>query len=61
MLYSVFELFANNAKRNQILMIRNLIFKIKETFNNEFDALLLQRQSSVDIINDKNKRIAEIY
>lgn len=55
------ELFSNNAKRNQIIMIKNIIFKIKGCFNKEFDKMMHFRQQQVEIINEKNKRIAEIY
>lgn len=41
-------------------MMQAVIIKIKETFNKEFNKLLKYRQSQNEIINDKNKRIAEI-
>ena len=55
------ELFSSNSKRNQISMLKNIIFKIKSCFNKEFDKMLHFRQQQVEIINEKNKRIAEIY
>lgn len=60
LLYTAFELFSNNAKRNQILMMQNLIVKIKEAFNKEFEKLMKYRQNQNEMINDKNKRIVEI-
>lgn len=45
LLYSSFELFSDNAKRNQIIMMQNLIIKIKEAFNKEFNKLMKLRQS----------------
>lgn len=51
----------NNRKRNQIIIIKDLIFKIKEKFNKEFEALSVERQRLVDNINEKNTRIKEIY
>lgn len=44
-LYGAFELFTENRKRNQIIMIENVIFKIKDTFNNEFEKMMSQRQN----------------
>lgn len=61
LLYNSMELFTNNAKRNQIVMLKNIIFKIKKCFNKEFDKMLQFRQQQVEIINEKNKRIIEIY
>lgn len=37
LLYNAMELFSSNSKKNQVLMIKNIIFKIKEAFNKEFD------------------------
>lgn len=38
-------------------MMQNLIIKIKEQFNKEFNKLLKFRQNQNEMINDKNKRI----
>jgi len=51
----------NNRKRNQIIIIKDLIFKIKEKFNKEFEFLSHERQRLIDTINEKNTRIKEIY
>ncbi|EAR97028.3 hypothetical protein TTHERM_00196190 (macronuclear) [Tetrahymena thermophila SB210] len=59
-LYGAFELFTNNRKRNQIIILQNIIFKVKEEFNKEFDKMMQQRQVQVDMIAEKNKRIQEI-
>lgn len=36
-LYGALELFTNNRKRNQIKLLHNIIFQIKEEFNKEFE------------------------
>lgn len=54
------DLFTNNRKRNQIILLQNIIFKIKEEFNKEFDKMTSSRQVQVDMIVEKNKRIEEI-
>jgi hypothetical protein len=56
----VFELFSNNRKRNQMVLIGNIIFNIKRAFNVEFEKAMQGRQSELDNINERNKRIAEI-
>jgi len=60
-LYGAFELVTNNRKRSQILIMKDLIFKIKERFNKEFEALSHERQRLIDMVNEKNNRIREIY
>jgi len=41
-------------------MTNDIIFKIKEEFNKEFDKMQTQRTSLVDQLSEKNKRIEEI-
>lgn len=57
LLYNSFELYSDNAKRNQIVMMKHMIIRIKETFNKEFEKIMKLRQNQSDLINDKNKRI----
>lgn len=59
-LYGALDLFTNNRKRNQIILLHNVVFRIKEEFNKEFDKTMVQRQQQLDNLNDKNKRIDEI-
>jgi len=42
-LYGSLELFTNNRKRNQIVLIHNIIFCVKEEFNKEFDKMMVFR------------------
>ena len=60
LLYSSFELYSDNAKINQIILMQNVILKIKEVFNKDFNKLMKYRQNQNELINDKNKRIIEI-
>lgn len=46
-LYGAFELFTNNRKRNQIYFIQNIIYKIKQEFNKEFEAVVQLRITQV--------------
>lgn len=41
--------------------MKDLIFKIKERFNKEFENLSHERQRLIDMVNEKNNRIREIY
>ena len=41
--------------------MKDLIFKIKERFNKEFESLSHERQRLIDMVNEKNNRIREIY
>jgi len=59
-LYTAFDLFTNVRRRNQIIIIQSIIYRIKQEFNTEFESLMAQRVNSVDFINEKNKRIQEI-
>jgi hypothetical protein len=59
-LYGALELFTHNRKRNQIVMLQDIIFRIKESFNKEFEDLMKKRQNQIDAIGEKNKRIIEI-
>lgn len=59
-LYSQLELYSNNQKRNQIIMIQNIIHSIKEEFNIEFELASKQRMQQIESIVEKNKRMLEI-
>jgi hypothetical protein len=59
-LYGAFDLISNNRKRTQIVILKDLIFRIKEKFNKEFDDLVNSRQNQCEVINEKNNRIKEI-
>ena len=41
-------------------LLGNITFSIKRMFNLEFEKIMQQRQSEVDNINERNKRISEI-
>eukprot|EP00825_Cyclidium_porcatum_P004670 TRINITY_DN1220_c0_g1_i2.p1 TRINITY_DN1220_c0_g1~~TRINITY_DN1220_c0_g1_i2.p1 ORF type:complete len:1061 (-),score=222.02 TRINITY_DN1220_c0_g1_i2:1563-4745(-) len=59
-LYGALELYSNNRKRNQIVLLNNIIFRVKEEFNQEFGKVLQFRNNSLDNVIEKNKRISEI-
>ena len=39
-IYGSFELFTNNRKRSQIILLNNIIFSIKRAFNVEFEKMM---------------------
>ncbi|XP_052771525.1 cilia- and flagella-associated protein 43-like isoform X3 [Mya arenaria] len=58
--YSQFELHAREQKVNQIVLLEDAIFRIKNLFNKEFDELFLKKEQEIGKITDKNKRIKKI-
>lgn len=60
MLYGAYELFTPTRKRNQCILIKNVILKLKQDFNREFESLLNFRNTQLDLIGEKNQKIKEI-
>ena len=50
-IYGSFELFTNNRKKSQKIILRELLFKIKEKFNKEFESIIALRTQQVNIVN----------
>lgn len=42
-IYGSFELFSGNRKRNQMILLNNIIFSIKRQFNIEFEKMMQAR------------------
>ncbi|GAA6112213.1 cilia- and flagella-associated protein 43-like, partial [Tachysurus ichikawai] len=59
-LYSQFSLCTKDQKINQIILIQDLIYKVKTAFNTEFEAVYKQKEQEISRIREKNKHIAEI-
>ncbi|XP_060727401.1 cilia- and flagella-associated protein 43 [Tachysurus vachellii] len=59
-LYSQFSLCTKDQKINQIILIQDVIYKVKTAFNTEFEAVYKQKEQEISRIRDKNKHIAEI-
>ncbi|XP_060780955.1 cilia- and flagella-associated protein 43 [Neoarius graeffei] len=59
-LYNQFSLHTRAQKMNQIILIQDVIYKVKTAFNNEFEAVYKQKEQEISRIRDKNKRITEI-
>ncbi|XP_027030839.2 cilia- and flagella-associated protein 43-like [Tachysurus fulvidraco] len=59
-LYSQFSMCTKDQKINQIILIQDVIYKVKTAFNTEFEAVYKQKEQEISRIRDKNKHIAEI-
>ncbi|KAF4090507.1 hypothetical protein AMELA_G00052090 [Ameiurus melas] len=59
-LYSQFSLHTRDQKLNQIILLQDVIYKVKTAFNIEFEAVYKQKKQEISRIRDKNKRITEI-
>ncbi|KAG2463071.1 CFA43 protein, partial [Polypterus senegalus] len=59
-LYSQFVLNTKEQKINQVILLKDVIYRIKESFNKEFDAVYKQKEQEINRVLDKNQRILEI-
>ncbi|XP_034352806.1 cilia- and flagella-associated protein 43 isoform X1 [Arvicanthis niloticus] len=60
LLTSQLELHSREEKINQIILLKDIIYNIKKTFNSEFDAAYRQKEIEIARVKEKNVRIAEI-
>ncbi|XP_078007743.1 cilia- and flagella-associated protein 43-like [Phascolarctos cinereus] len=54
------ELHTREDKINQIILLKDIIYKIKTTFNNEFHATFQQKMLEIARVRERNIRIQEI-
>jgi hypothetical protein len=59
-MYGALELFTSKRKRMQIMLVRNLILKIKKRFNKEFERYVKLRNDQIEQIMEKNVQIQEL-
>ncbi|XP_016009940.2 cilia- and flagella-associated protein 43 isoform X2 [Rousettus aegyptiacus] len=60
LLSSQLELHSREEKINQIILLKDIIYKVKTVFNNEFDAAYKQKEFEIARVKEKNVRIQEI-
>ncbi|KAI5277499.1 Cilia- And Flagella-Associated Protein 43 [Manis pentadactyla] len=60
LLSSQLELHAREEKINQIILLKDIIYKVKTVFNNEFDAAYKQKEFEIAHVKERNIRIQEI-
>ncbi|XP_048745697.2 cilia- and flagella-associated protein 43-like isoform X3 [Ostrea edulis] len=58
--FSQFDLHTRDQKVSQIVLLEDAIYRIKNTFNKEFDEVYQKKLSEISKIKDKNKRIVKI-
>lgn len=58
--YSQFELHTREQKINQIVLLEDALYRIKQVFNKEFEDLFVKKEQEIGKINEKNKRIKKI-
>ncbi|XP_006831543.1 PREDICTED: WD repeat-containing protein 96 [Chrysochloris asiatica] len=59
-LSSQLELHSREDKVNQIILLKDIIYKVKTIFNNEFNAAYKQKEFEIARVREKNVRIQEI-
>ncbi|XP_016067689.1 PREDICTED: cilia- and flagella-associated protein 43 isoform X2 [Miniopterus natalensis] len=60
LLSSQLELHSREEKINQIVLLKDIIYKVKTVFNNEFDAAYKQKEFEIARVKERNVRIQEI-
>lgn len=58
--YAQFQLNTRERKQNQIILLQDAVYRIKQNLNEKFNAIFKQKESEVTKIIDKNKRIRKI-
>ncbi|XP_073422213.1 cilia- and flagella-associated protein 43 isoform X2 [Dendrobates tinctorius] len=59
-LYSQLEMYSREEKINQILLLQDIIYKVKIGFNKEFEVVHKQKEQEVSRVKERNQRILEI-
>ncbi|XP_058292027.1 cilia- and flagella-associated protein 43 isoform X4 [Hylobates moloch] len=60
LLSSQLELHSREEKINQIILLKDIIYKVKTAFNNEFDTAYKQKEFEIARVKERNVRIREI-
>ncbi|KAM9052030.1 cilia- and flagella-associated protein 43 isoform 8-T8 [Megaptera novaeangliae] len=60
LLSSQLELHSREEKINQIILLKDIIYKVKTAFNSEFDAAYKQKEIEIARVKENNVRIQEI-
>ncbi|XP_069620079.1 cilia- and flagella-associated protein 43 [Ranitomeya imitator] len=59
-LYSQLEMHSREEKINQIILLQDIIYKVKIGFNKEFEVVHKQKEQEVSRVKERNQRILEI-
>ncbi|XP_072196068.1 cilia- and flagella-associated protein 43 [Excalfactoria chinensis] len=59
-LYHQLDMHSREQKVNQIVLLKDIIYKVKTVFNKEFDIVAQQKEQEIARIKERNVRIREI-
>uniref|UniRef100_A0A8C3ILW8 Cilia- and flagella-associated protein 43 n=1 Tax=Chrysemys picta bellii TaxID=8478 RepID=A0A8C3ILW8_CHRPI len=59
-LYHQMDLHTREEKINQIILLQDIIYKVKTAFNKEFDTVARQKEQEIARVKERNLRIQEI-
>ncbi|XP_071605436.1 cilia- and flagella-associated protein 43 isoform X1 [Heliangelus exortis] len=59
-LYHQWDLHTREQKVNQIVLLKDIIYKVKTAFNKEFDTVVQQKEQEIARVKERNLRIREI-
>ncbi|XP_032844431.2 cilia- and flagella-associated protein 43 isoform X3 [Tyto alba] len=59
-LYHQWDLHTREQKVNQIVLLKDIIYKVKTAFNKEFDIVARQKEQEIARVRERNVRIQEI-
>ncbi|KAM6130290.1 cilia- and flagella-associated protein 43 [Phoenicopterus ruber ruber] len=59
-LYHQWDLHTREQKVNQIVLLKDIIYKVKTAFNKEFDIVARQKEQEIARVKERNLRIQEI-
>ncbi|XP_053839965.1 cilia- and flagella-associated protein 43 [Vidua macroura] len=59
-LYHQCDLHTKEQKLNQTILLKNVIYKVKTTFNEEFDIVVQQKEQEIARVKERNLKIQEI-
>uniref|UniRef100_A0A669PYB1 Cilia- and flagella-associated protein 43 n=1 Tax=Phasianus colchicus TaxID=9054 RepID=A0A669PYB1_PHACC len=59
-LYHQLDLHSREQKVNQIVLLKDIIYKVKTAFNKEFDLVAQQKEQEIARIKERNVKIREI-
>ncbi|KGL73709.1 WD repeat-containing protein 96, partial [Tinamus guttatus] len=59
-LYHQLDLHSREQKVNQIILLQDIIYKVKTAFNKEFDIAVQQKEHEIARVKERNLRIREI-
>ncbi|XP_010078588.1 PREDICTED: WD repeat-containing protein 96, partial [Pterocles gutturalis] len=59
-LYRQWDLYTREQKVNQIVLLKDIIYKVKTAFNKEFDVVARQKEQEIARVKERNVKIREI-